>query len=304
VSPVDADAPGRPTTTRQRFVAALGDALGERRGWAAGKLGGTERSLLRYPIVRERESDPRRLRVFETALAQVALRHGGVFPAGPAFLATFSRAYADSVARLDWIGVDPALGGMNDELFRFHRFPGEVMDFVDQEPDRSIPNDDGRCYLPLLRGRRLLLVCPFAELLRERAQRETFEAVWRRTGKRWFEPAAVEAVELPYGFARATQRRYATALDLLAEARSRVEVRDFDVALLAAGPLGVMLAAGIKAQGRVAISLGGHLQVLFGVIGRRWRELPEWRRDYFTEAWIDMPVRYRPDPAETDADYW
>jgi hypothetical protein len=304
VNAVAFGAPGRPAMTKERFVAALRDALDERRGYAAGKLGGTERSILRYPIVLERERDPRRLRLFELALAHNALRHAGVFPAEPAFLAEFARAYADAVARLDCIGVDPHVEAQNNELFRFHRFPGEPIRFVDQEPDRSLPNDDRRCYLPLLRGRRLLLVCPFAELLRERATRETFEAVWRKTGKEWFEPADVEAVELPYGFAWATQERYGTALDLLADVRSRVEALSFDVALLAAGPLGVMIAGAVKAQGRVAISLGGHLQALFGVIGRRWRELPEWRRDYFTEAWIDMPERYRPDPTETDADYW
>lgn len=298
------DAPGRPTLSRERFVAALRDALDERRGYAAGKLGGTERSLLRYPLLLEQERDPRRLRAFEAALTHTALRHAGVFPAEAGFLAVFARAYADAVARLDCVGVDPRLERLNAELFRFHRFPGEPVDFVDQEPDRSIPADDARCYLPFLRGRRLLLVCPFAGLLRERATRETFEAVWRKTGKRWFEPASVEAVELSYGFARTTHERYTTALDLLEDVRSRVEARDFDLALLAAGPLGVMLAAAVKAQGRVAISLGGHLQVLFGVLGRRWRELPQWRRDYVTDAWIDMPELYRPDQAETDADYW
>lgn len=147
-------------------------------------------------------------------------------------------------------------------------------------------------------------MCPFAELLRERANRATFEAVWRKTGKPWFEPSSVEAVELPYGFTRATQERFETALDLLADLRARVAERDFDVALIAAGPLGEMLAAAAKSHGRVGFSLGGHLQVLFGVLGRRWRALPEWDRDYVTEAWIDMPERYQPDPAETDEDYW
>ena len=55
------------------------------------------------------------------------------------------------------------------------------------------------------------MVCPFADLLGERATRETFEAVWAKTGKRWFEPASVSGIELPYGFEPATQERFATA---------------------------------------------------------------------------------------------
>jgi len=76
------------------------------------------------------------------------------------------------------------------------------------------------------------------------------------------------------------------------------------IALIAAGTLGSMIAVAAKEQGRVGICLGGHLQVLFGVSGRRWRERPEWRDNYFNEAWIELPERYKADPAETDADYW
>ena len=219
-------------------------------------------------------------------------------------MSRFSGVFAQAVAKLDSVGVIRSCWPLDDELFRFHGLTGEPIDYVDQEPDRSLPNDDRRCWLPLLRGRRVLLVCPFAEVLQARATRETFEAVWRKTGKPWFEPAGVDALEFPYGFARSTQAEYATALDLLAEINARVEARTFDVALIAAGMLGSMIAAGIKEQGRVGFSLGGHLQVLFGVSGRRWRERPEWRRNYLNEAWIEVPERYRPDPTETDEDYW
>jgi hypothetical protein len=147
-------------------------------------------------------------------------------------------------------------------------------------------------------------VCPFAELLRARATPEIFEAVWRNTGKPWFAPASVEALEQPYGFSRATQEQYPTVLDLLAEIDARIDARTFDVALIAAGMLGSMIATGLKSRGKVAISLGGHLQVLFGVAGRRWLERPSWRRDYINDAWIGMPERYRPAAGESHENYW
>jgi hypothetical protein len=298
-------AAARSLVPRERFAAALRRALDDGRGFAAGKLGETERAMLEYPLVLERERDPRRLRAFELVLGHRARRHGGIFPTRPDFLAEFAAAFARAVGELDSIGIVPAEAWPSDEaLFRFHGLAGEPIDFLDQEPDRSVPGDERRCWLPLLRGRRVLLVCPFAELLRERATRETFEAAWRKTGKPWFEPAAVEAVELPYGFARSTQERYATALDLLADIRMRVEARTFEVALIGAGTLGSMLAAAVKDEGRVGISLGGHLQVLFGVTGRRWNERPEWRRNYINETWIEAPERYRPDPEETGENYW
>ena len=66
------------------------------------------------------------------------------------------------------------------------------------------------------------------------------------------------------------------------------------MALLGAAGLAIPLAAHIKSTGRIAIDLGGHLQVLFGVKGKRWREDPVWPQRYFNDAWIDMPAAYRP----------
>src|SRR4051795_7074224 len=112
-----------------------------------------------------------------------------------------------------------------------------------------------------VRGGRVRLVSLFGEPRREGATRETFEAVWRNTGKPWFEPAHVGAVEFPYGYGRETQERFGTALGLFAHLRKRVEEREFDAALIAAGPLGALLAAAVKRRGGIAIALGGHLQV-------------------------------------------
>lgn len=289
---------------KQEFIGDLRIALDAQRGYAAGKLGGTEKAILQYPIVLGRKADPRQVRAFELAVAHKALRHGGVFPPRTNFLRRFSEAFAEAVRNLDCIGIVSSSWREAVEVLRFHRLAGRPIDFMDQEPDRSLPSDESRCYLPLFRSRRLLIVCPFAELLRVRATQETFEAVWRKTGKPWFHPASVDAVEFPYGYSRRTQEQYSDALDLLADIRARIEARAFDVALIAAGSLGSMIASSVKEQGKVGISLGGHLQVVFGVIGQRWRERTEWRRDYFNDAWIDMPDRYKPDPAETDENYW
>jgi hypothetical protein len=294
----------RSLVTRERFIESLRGALAERAGFAAAKLGETERALLQYPLVLQREADPLRVRAFELVLAHKSLPHSGIFPATPEFLREFAAVYAEAVRALDSVGVIREHWPSDDELFRHHGLRGEPIDYLDHEPDRSRPADEARCWLPLLRGRRVLLVCPFAELLRERATRETFEAVWSKTGKPWFEPAHVDAVEFPYGYGRETQERFGTALGLFADLRTRVEEREFDVALLAAGPLGALLAAAVKRRDGVAIALGGHLQVLFGVSGRRWRERVEWQREYFNAAWIELPVRYRPEAGETYADYW
>jgi hypothetical protein len=289
---------------RAQFLEAFHGALQNGRGYAAGKIGNTERAVLLYPLVRERFETPMQMRAYELTLANHVLRHSGVFPTDHEFLERFSREYAQAVTMLDCVGLWPDRLVEDIELVARHGFRGHAIPFIDQEPDRSFPSDDSRCYLPFLRGRHVLIVCPFAGLLRERATRETFEAVWIKTGKPWFGPASVQALELPYGYSPATWNRYPTALDLFADVRGRMETMEYDAALIGAGLLGSMLAVAAKERGRVAISLGGHLQIVFGVNGPRWRDRVNWRRKYFNEAWIDLPESSKPGAGESDENYW
>ena len=147
-------------------------------------------------------------------------------------------------------------------------------------------------------------MCPFAGVLRDRATKEIFEGLYASAGKKkWFHPESVDALEFPYGFSAETQERYATAIDLFADIAAELEQRDFDVALIAAGGLAIPLASRVKAMGKVALDLGGHLQAMFGVLGKRHRG----RRWSDNEWCIDMPARYRPPEADEVCDggaYW
>ena len=51
---------------------------------------------------------------------------------------------------------------------------------------------------------------------------------------------------------------------------SQVMQRDFDLAIIGAGPFGLPLAAEIKKMDKQAVHLGGATQILFGIMGRRW----------------------------------
>lgn len=286
------DLPSPVLQPKQRFVEDLGAAVAARASRAAGKIGSSEQHWMYYPLLLASISDRRRIRAYEIALRDHLERQAGVFPSDPRFAREFVAQHAEAVRELDWLGLFRTQ--LEPPLIEHHRLPCRFIASKDMEPDRSCPANEERCYLPHFRGARLLLVAPFADLLRERANAPTFERVWSRTGKPWFHPASVAAVEFPYGFDEETRRRFATVWELRDFVAARIDAIDYDVALIAAGGLGIPLAAHVKRSGRVGISLGGHLQVLFGVLGQRWRERESWRRRYFNDAWIDMPERYRP----------
>lgn len=57
------------------------------------------------------------------------------------------------------------------------------------------------------------------------------------------------------------------ALDYLYE---EIMTKDFDIVLLGCGFLGFPLAAKVKEAGKQAIHMGGAIQILFGIRGKRW----------------------------------
>jgi hypothetical protein len=296
----------RSFSTRAEFADMVGDAIAKGRGFAAGKLGTSQQHWMVYPILRAHARSPLSVAAFFSGkVAPHALNNAGVFPATPEFLLRYNEIYVANVRALDSVGLFLEGDDMETMIVRHYGLE-RLIHFQDQEPDRAADGSVGACFLSRLRGARVLIVCPFAGLLRQRATAATYEAVWSKLGKKWFEPAAVDALEFPYGVATSTRVRYPDVLHLLDEIRAELDRRTYDVALIGAAGLAIPLAAHAKSRGKVAIDLGGHLQIIFGVIGKRWRAWPEWRDRYFNAHWIDMPERHRPDEDGVcdDGAYW
>lgn len=54
--------------------------------------------------------------------------------------------------------------------------------------------------------------------------------------------------------------------------KNEIDKEDYDVCLIGCGAYGFPLAAHVKRQGKQAIHLGGALQLLFGIKGKRWED--------------------------------
>jgi hypothetical protein len=72
-----------------------------------------------------------------------------------------------------------------------------------------------------------------------------------------------------------------TALEYM---KSEIDKQDYDVCLIGCGAYGFHLAAHVKRNGKKSVHLGGALQLLFGIKGKRW-ENP----NYGVKAW-GIPV--------------
>jgi hypothetical protein len=80
--------------------------------------------------------------------------------------------------------------------------------------------------------------------------------------------------------------------DNLKKLEDEISDLNFDIALIGLGAYGFPLAVSIKKMGRIAMHLGGMLQLMFGIKGLRWDRIPLYSNLY-NDNWV------YPSPEET-----
>jgi hypothetical protein len=83
---------------------------------------------------------------------------------------------------------------------------------------------------------------------------------------------------------------------------------DFDIALIGCGAYGMPLAAFIKKElNKQAIHMGGCLQLLFGIKGKRWEtDSFKWDKILYNDAWVRPTDDLKPSNYKKveDGCYW
>jgi hypothetical protein len=206
-------------------------------------------------------------------------RLAGFFPVNEDSLREFSRKALEDSTLVDVLGT-----WMLEEKFVAHLHPSASLVPIQLlEPFWSeVP------WTSALVGKRVLVVHPF---------KPTIEAQYRRRQKLFkdervlpeFELIPLKAVQTICGQA-SEYKSWFDALDAMIDAIARIE---FDVALIGCGAYGFSLAAQVKRMGKKAFHLGGATQLLFGIMGSRWLERPEYRQ-LMNEFWTRPSDQERP----------
>lgn len=148
-----------------------------------------------------------------------------------------------------------------------------------------------------LKGKKILIISPFVEDIVKQYQR--IEKVFPQNNP-WpsLELKTLKSVWYP----GKDFTNWFDALEFLYESAMKI---DFDVVLLSCGPFGFDLAARFKEAGKQAIHIGGALQMMFGIMGKRWDNHIEYGK-YVNEYWIRASKAEKPSIAEQldEGCYW
>ena len=198
----------------------------------------------------------------------------GIFPADEATARRFSLEYLRSIEIADDL-VDIRQPGMG-ALLHCVCPQATVVDSLGLEPFWF-----ARPWTRALEGKTVLLVGGFADMFVEQYERR--HLLWTDTSP--LPDCTVVPLVTPMTQMHQTAG-FTSVFEALDEARRRMASIDFDVALVAAGGIGMPLAAEAKRLGKVGVYVGGVLQILFGLKGERWeQDVMAPYRQFFNPSW-------------------
>ena len=154
---------------------------------------------------------------------------------------------------------------------------GAQREFFDVEitgPDGANPKH----WLCSLQGKRVLVVSPFDVTIQKQIPR--LAEIWPQSD--WMRGTEFCSVPFPYLIDEGCPETWWEVYERLGKI---VSAGNYDVALFGCGGLGLPFAHLAKKAGRVGIHLGGHLQLIFGIYGKRHIE-QDWHRQHINEAWV------------------
>ncbi|HEY4743048.1 MAG TPA: hypothetical protein VIH45_00190 [Desulfuromonadaceae bacterium] len=260
----------------------IGDMLLRKEPFMVSRLGAVELASLRFYVENRGAAGKRG---YSRKIRSTMVNNAGFFPADNGSLDAFAEMYLDRLQQADVMGV--WFNQYEDVICNGWCRDAKLVDLDCLEPFRFHNPWSAR-----LAGRKVLVVHPFAESIRQQytEKRRLLFAVPEVLPD--FDLKTLAAVQSIAGSAV----EFATWFDAYRHMCDEMARMDFDVCLIGAGAYGLPLASFAKQLGKQAIHLGGVTQILFGIKGRRWeREYADSTAQLFNEHWV------RPLPSETPA---
>lgn len=215
------------------------------------------------------------------------LNNAGFFPVNRDNVKRFSAMMREDMAQLDALGS----WRIEENLFR-----GRLKQATMIKLSEFAPAPSNR-YFSHLKGKKVLVVSPFSSLISEQYHYNRVN-IWPGSEllPEYQKLETVTSVNSIGG-----KCDYSSWFEALEAMKKEIETKDFEVALLGCGAYGFPLAAHVKRMGKKAIHVGGSLQLLFGIYGKRWEHQP-----YINENWVRPRAQDRPQGFEKveNGCYW
>lgn len=172
--------------------------------------------------------------------------------------------------------------------------------------DFLIPFLSNNPWSRILQGKKVLVIHPFTETIRHQYNQREKLFVNTNVLPTFQSLNTIKAVQSLGG----DNTEFKDWFEALQWMKDEMDKTDYEICLIGCGAYGFPLAAHAKRKGKKAIHLGGALQLLFGIRGRRW-ENPYLNKDYdissyMNDFWVRPSAEEKPQNSENveNACYW
>jgi glycosyltransferase involved in cell wall biosynthesis len=259
----------------------------------AGKIGGAELLAMEYLDHRIKFELPKAWSWRRPATR--LYNNAGFFPIQKKYFTNWNKEMRHAVTDTDFLCVwqaDPFLKAYENALIaclapKSFSIPMSVL---------------GRDILPKIASFRWLVVSPFVKTMQKQLPRMKkvndpngkLEIDWNHLEK------TCQFVRCPFQ-SHLEPSPYVSWEDGLEKLTKEVSLKDFDLALIGAGAWSLPLGSRIKRMGKGAIHMGGEMQLLFGIKGKRWANT-----ELYNSSWVTAEPDERPKNRNRieDGCYW
>lgn len=230
-----------------------------------------------------------------TDAMRVEVNHcAGVFPTDDAMLERFCKYYIQCMREADILAVW-GVGAEKNIVLKDHKNINLI------ELEALEPYYFQNPWSEALEGKDVLVIHPFIQSIKNQYSKKEL----------LFDNKAVLPNFKSLQFIKAVQSNAGEIVDFddwfgaLELMKRQIDEAQFDVAIIGAGAYSLPLAAYIKKNGKIAVQMSGSTQILFGIKGKRWENIPE-VKDLFNEYWVYPSKNETPKKSELveGGSYW
>jgi len=221
------------------------------------------------------------------SLLSKIFNNAGFFPVIEKNIIKFCKYYLENLRNIDVIGVyldNPSYENyFNKQLKKSIKV--NLYDLGGFHSNNS--------WLKSLKNKKVLVIHPFTDTIKKQYIKR--DKIFKRGYLPKFKLINLQAVQSMGG----ETSDFKNWFDALNYMKSEMEKIDFDIALIGCGAYGYPLAAHAKKIGKIGFHIGGELQLIFGIIGKRYENLKHFnsfpiKRKMVNKYWCRPSVKERP----------
>lgn len=223
----------------------------------ASKIGAVERTIISDKIKHNSYTDSTRF---------CASNNAGVSPSDDMTLDFFFDCYSNSLQNVKFLGSMDSY----DEIVVIEKFAKQAEFFELRFLEPFYFEDP---WSEALEGKKVLVIHPFEDdIIKQYSKRDLLFDNKKILPE--FELKTIKSIQTNGGGLAASRDNisFATGIEYMT---GKMDEIDYDVAIIGCGAYGLILADYARFQGKQAIHIGGGLQIMFGIKGRRWDAHPD-----------------------------